>query len=76
MLSFIGLGERKAPWIDFTIITLCDHHIMGIGSFSLTSAFLGKGTIAFDPSHDYTNPRVGRQDPSIYIPIHHVKTQE
>ena len=74
MLSLIGLGKIEAPWVDFAIITLCDHHIIGIGTFGLTSAFLGRGTIVYDATQSYVGPRVETlQDPSIYIPIYSKK---
>ena len=71
VVSHIGLGKIEAPWVDFAIITLCDHHIIGVGTFVLTSAFLGRGTIVYDPTQSYVGPRIETlQDPSIYIPIY------
>ena len=64
----LGNGIINAPWLDFTIITLCDHHIIGMGTFSLTSAFLGNGTIVYD-SNKYSNLRGLKLDPSTYIPL-------
>ena len=71
-LSFLGTEERSAPMVDFTIITLCDHHIVGMGTFGSTSAFLGKGTIVYDDTtFFYSGLKLGQQDPSIYIPLNY-----
>ncbi|KAL7645463.1 UNVERIFIED_CONTAM: hypothetical protein RMT77_003849 [Armadillidium vulgare] len=39
-----GNGNTNNPLIDFTLLTLCDHHIRGLGTFGFTSAFLGTGS--------------------------------
>ncbi|KAL7645465.1 UNVERIFIED_CONTAM: hypothetical protein RMT77_003851 [Armadillidium vulgare] len=41
---FAGNGNQKNAKVDFTLLTLCDHHIRGLGTFGYTSAFLGKGS--------------------------------
>ncbi|KAL7645464.1 UNVERIFIED_CONTAM: hypothetical protein RMT77_003850 [Armadillidium vulgare] len=41
---FAGTSDKKNPQIDFTLLTLFDHHIRGLGTFGFTSAFLGKGS--------------------------------
>ncbi|RXG51456.1 Galactoside 2-alpha-L-fucosyltransferase 1 [Armadillidium vulgare] len=41
---FAGNGNRRKPEIDFTLLTVCDHHIRGLGTFGYTSAFLGTGS--------------------------------
>ncbi|RXG61799.1 Galactoside 2-alpha-L-fucosyltransferase 2, partial [Armadillidium vulgare] len=39
-----GNGNINDPRIDYTLLTLFDHHIRGLGTFGKTSAFLGKGS--------------------------------
>ncbi|KAB7493663.1 Galactoside 2-alpha-L-fucosyltransferase 2 [Armadillidium nasatum] len=43
-IVLVGNGNINNPEIDYTLLTLCDHHIRGLGTFGITSAFLGKGS--------------------------------
>ncbi|RXG51131.1 Galactoside 2-alpha-L-fucosyltransferase 2 [Armadillidium vulgare] len=42
---FPGNQDIKRPEVDYIIITLCHHHIVGSGTFGATSALLGPGSI-------------------------------
>ncbi|KAL7646119.1 UNVERIFIED_CONTAM: hypothetical protein RMT77_003020 [Armadillidium vulgare] len=39
-----GNGNINRPELDFTILSLCDHHVAGIGTFAMTSSLLGRGS--------------------------------
>ncbi|KAL7646123.1 UNVERIFIED_CONTAM: hypothetical protein RMT77_003024 [Armadillidium vulgare] len=41
---FPGNGNIDSPEIDFVLLTLCHHHIRGLGTYGGTSAFLAKGS--------------------------------
>ena len=47
-MIYPGSSIESTPETDFNILMECDHHIVGFGTFALTSAFLGRGTIAYD----------------------------
>ena len=70
-----GNSIQKQPYLDFTIVTECDHHITSLGTFSFTSALMGYGTLAYDISSvNYTKYYFANGlicgDPQIYIPIY------
>ena len=61
---------ESSPQLDFTLMVECDHHIIGFGTFALTSAFLGLGTIAYDATKN-ASPMNELQcaDNTTFIPI-------
>ncbi|KAB7505153.1 hypothetical protein Anas_11308 [Armadillidium nasatum] len=44
MSSLQEMVIEEVQEVDFSLLTLCDHHIRGLGTFGFTSAFLGTGS--------------------------------
>lgn len=73
---FPGSGKIGSPYVDFAILMEADHHIIGFGTYAIVSAFLGRGTIAYDAySSRTTDYFLTKQllcgNPKTYIPIDH-----
>ena len=49
--EFSNVGLKNEPWYDFALLTLCDHSLISVGTFSWWAGFLTGGDVVYHTAY-------------------------